>query len=57
MEKKDFITALDDYGFFLQQAGNHQDAVTAFEEVKTIDPNRAVNHLNLGDSLWAPRTR
>ena len=49
----DYIYALNDYGFFLQQAGDHQRAIPIFNIVIKEDPQRAVAYLNLADSLWA----
>jgi tetratricopeptide (TPR) repeat protein len=49
----DYIYALNDYGFFLQQAGEHAAAVPIFNLAIKESPERAVAHLNLADSLWA----
>jgi hypothetical protein len=48
-----FVTALNDYGFYLQETGAHKEAMKIFEKIKEIDPTRLVNYLNLADSLWA----
>lgn len=45
--------ALNDYGFFLQEAGQHRDAIAIFEAVVELAPQRTVAHLNLADSHWA----
>ncbi|HVG33406.1 MAG TPA: bacterial transcriptional activator domain-containing protein [Pyrinomonadaceae bacterium] len=52
LERGDYVYALNDYGFFLQQAGDHSRAVETFTAIIGIDPARAVAYLNLADSLW-----
>lgn len=52
MEPGEYVYALNDYGFFLQQAGDDARAVAIFTAVIGVDPARAVAHLNLADSLW-----
>ena len=47
-----YVPALNDYGFFLQELGNHQDAIPIFRSVISADLDRNVAYLNLGDSLW-----
>lgn len=47
-----YIYALNDYGFFLQQAGDDNRAIPIFNAVIKEDPARAVAYLNLADSLW-----
>jgi tetratricopeptide (TPR) repeat protein len=47
-----YVAALNDYGFFLQEMGNHQDAIPIFQSVIASDRDRNVAYLNLGDSLW-----
>jgi tetratricopeptide (TPR) repeat protein len=53
VDKTDYIYALNDYGFFLQQAGEDARAVPIFNIIIKEDPSRAVAYLNLADSLWA----
>ena len=48
----DYIYALNDYGFFLQQAGDDHRALPVFNAIIKEDPARAVTYLNLADSLW-----
>lgn len=43
----------NDYGYFLQQAGEHIPAIKVFTLVKTRSPKRVAVYLNLADSLWA----
>jgi hypothetical protein len=43
---------LNDYAFFLQDAGKHQQAVNVLHYVIKAQPDRAVAYLNLADSLW-----
>jgi tetratricopeptide (TPR) repeat protein len=52
LEPGDYVYALNDYGFFLQQAGDHSRAVATFKAIIEVDPARAVAYLNLADSLW-----
>ena len=49
----DYVYALNDYGFFLQQALDHNGAIPIFHLVIKEDAQRAVAYLNLADSLWA----
>ena len=47
------ITAiLNDYGFFLDEAGQHDKAISVLQVVIARDPNRAVAYLNLADKVW-----
>ncbi len=48
----DYISALNDYGFFLQESGRLKESVKVLSLVTEISPNRAVAYLNLGDSYW-----
>ena len=52
LNSQDYITALNDYGFFLQQSGRCTEAVRVLEAVAAEAPERAVAFLNLGDALW-----
>ena len=45
----------NDYGYFLQQAGDRLQAINIFTQVKTRSPKRVAVYLNLADSLWAVR--
>lgn len=47
-----FIGPLNDYGFYLQQAKQHGEALTIFREVQRLSPGRIVTYLNLADSQW-----
>jgi len=53
MSAGDYVYALNDYGYFLQQSGENEEAVNVFASVLASEPARAVTHLNLADSLWA----
>ena len=44
--------AVNDYGFFLQEAGRPEEALEALNAVLLLDPDRAVAHLNSADALW-----
>jgi tetratricopeptide (TPR) repeat protein len=48
------VTAmLNDYGFFLTEAGKHEQAVVVLQRVLARAPNRAVAYLNLADAEYA----
>ncbi|AFY71161.1 hypothetical protein Pse7367_2908 [Thalassoporum mexicanum PCC 7367] len=47
-----YILELNDYGYFLQKAGNHVDAVKVLSAVVVENPQRTAAHINLADSLW-----
>jgi hypothetical protein len=47
-----YITALNDYGFFLLQSGRYSEAARVLETVTKEQPDRSVAFLNLGDALW-----
>ncbi len=49
---RDYITAVNDYGFFLQQSGRLQESSQILKEVTRVCPKRAVAYLNLADSYW-----
>lgn len=48
----DYITALNDYGYFLQQNDCLDESRQVLQLVTRISPERAVAYLNLGDSYW-----
>jgi len=52
MDFDEFIEAINDYGFFLEQAGNVKKAIEVLSAVLSLSPDRMVAHLNLGDALW-----
>jgi hypothetical protein len=52
VEKAAYMAPLNDYGFFLQESGDHKDAVEVFELVIREDSSRAVTYLNGADSYW-----
>jgi len=45
--------ALNDYAYFLQKVGEHDDAIPIFRVVISKLPDRTPAYLNLADSLWA----
>lgn len=49
----DFIPALNDYGFYLQQAGCLKESAEVLLQVTKACPQRALAHLNLADTLWS----
>jgi tetratricopeptide (TPR) repeat protein len=48
----DNVTIYNDLGFFLEQGGKYQEAVTLLEQVIKAVPSREVAYVNLGDSYW-----
>ena len=48
----DYISALNDYGFFLQQNGCLKESAKVLSLVTNLSPQRAIAHLNLADSFW-----
>ena len=48
----EFTMIANDYGFFLEQAGMFEKAVDVLYGALTLDPQRMVAYLNLGDALW-----
>lgn len=54
-KKAAYIEALNDYGYFLDEAGNHIKAAEILNKVTHLDPERAVAYLNLGDALFAQK--
>lgn len=47
------VGQLNDYGFFLAEAGRPGDAAGVLETVIDLDPERTVAYLNLADALFA----
>ncbi|MBB5020620.1 tetratricopeptide (TPR) repeat protein [Chitinivorax tropicus] len=47
-----FLKLANDFGYYKQLAGDHDSAISAFENVLSISPGRIVTYLNLADSLW-----
>lgn len=52
LPQADYITALNDYGFFLQRSGCLKQSVEVLCLVTSVSQDRAVAHLNLADSYW-----
>ena len=46
------IVVLNDYAFFLQQAGRSLDAIDMLKEILKVRPKRTVAWLNLADAYW-----
>ncbi|MGQ9705752.1 MAG: hypothetical protein ACUVWP_01945 [bacterium] len=57
MKFDDFIEAINDYGFFLEQAGEVGDAIYILNAVVMLSPDRVVAHLNLGDAYLKCRNK
>lgn len=53
LKPPDYVLALNEYGYFLQRAGDHRAALPIFENVVRASPERVVARLNLADTLWA----
>jgi hypothetical protein len=51
--KSQYVPALNNYGFFLQQAGKNGKAVRILSLVTSEDPERTVAYLNLADAQWS----
>ena len=52
LQPGDYAEAVNDYGYLLQESGQHKAAVPVFQAVLKVAPARTVAHLNLADSLW-----
>lgn len=52
MTYNDFISAVNDYGFFMEQAGKTGDAIFVITYVLKLSPGRTPAHLNLADALY-----
>jgi hypothetical protein len=48
-----YVSALNDYGFFLQESGQNDKAVKILSLVVSTDSKRTVAYLNLADAYWA----
>jgi tetratricopeptide (TPR) repeat protein len=48
-----YIAAVNNYAYYLQLQGKHEEVIPVFEKIIEMDPNRTVAYLNLADSLWA----
>ena len=57
MTPQSYVAALNDYDFFLQEIGDHRQAIPIFKMAIAADQNRSVAYLNLADSLWAQGNR
>ncbi len=52
MTYNDFISAVNDYGFFMEQAGKTGDAIFVLTYVLKLSPDRTPAYLNLADALY-----
>jgi tetratricopeptide (TPR) repeat protein len=52
ISKSKYVAALNDYGFYLQQAGQNDKAAKILLLVVSEDPKRTVAYLNLADAYW-----
>ena len=48
----DFLVIFNDFGFFLEQAGQLVEAAAVLQTVLELDPDRLVAKLNLADVMW-----
>lgn len=53
LSRDDYVEMINDYGFFLLEAGHPERASMILEGVIAVAPDRAVAYLNLADALWA----
>lgn len=53
LPREDYAEMINDYGFFLLEAGHPERASVMLEGVIAVAPDRAVAYLNLADALWA----
>jgi tetratricopeptide (TPR) repeat protein len=47
-----YLPAVNDYAFYLQEAGNCRDALPIFQRVVKLDSTRTLCYLNLADAEW-----
>ena len=52
MKFEDFIVAVNDYGFLLEQDGKEKEAVYTLQYVLKLSPDRTPAHINLADALY-----
>jgi len=52
VEPKDFITALNDYGYYLYKNNDNKNAIIVLRVVLTEDPGRTMAYLNLADAYY-----
>ena len=57
MEFDEYIAIMNDYGFFLEQADDPDNALIVLTEVVDLKPSRMVAHLNLADVMWQLENR
>lgn len=48
----DYVAIVNDYGFFLEQAGGTGYDVEVLQQAVKMSPQREAAHLNLADALW-----
>jgi hypothetical protein len=48
----EYAMILNNFGFFLEQAGEPGEALIVLGKVLELDPSRMVAHLNMADVLW-----
>lgn len=52
IQRNDYINALNDFGFFLQEDKQIDKSIEVFEAVLLFVPDRVVTHLNLADAYF-----
>ncbi|EGO63808.1 tetratricopeptide repeat protein [Acetonema longum] len=52
VDLNEFISALNDYAFFLAEIGQNSEAESYLEKVAEMAPDRLVVYINLGDVCW-----
>jgi hypothetical protein len=50
---KELAGDLNDYGFFLEEAGHPYEAIDPLQDTLTLDPGRTAAYLNLADAFFA----
>lgn len=56
IDAKIWAPVVNDYGYYLQKAGRHKEAIIAFQAVIKASPDRTCAYLNLADSLYATKS-
>jgi tetratricopeptide (TPR) repeat protein len=52
MAQNVYVSALNDYGFFLQRIDQNAEAVRILQAVISAEPDRELAYLNLANALW-----
>jgi tetratricopeptide (TPR) repeat protein len=52
MDRNIYISALNDYGLYLQKLDQDAEAMRVLAAVISVEPQREIAYLNLADTLW-----